>query len=194
MGATIKDLYDFIDTALRNRKYPPNTAQGYKAALRVFEAELNDEEKASVQKTLENIDQINNLIFSKNKISAGSLATYKSRLVKVVADYEKYGTDATKMANWSPKVIAPRVKRVKNGLNNSSPTSIQSEPDVDTGVAVSTNMHKIELALRPDAKFILVVPRDLKTTEVTTLQAILTSLINEGGNDTNANSQDLSDE
>ena len=194
MGATIKDLYEFIHTALRNRKYPPNTAQGYKAALRVFEAELNDEEKASVQKTRENIDQINNLIFSKNKISAGSLATYKSRLVKVVADYEKYGTDATKMANWSPKVIAPRVKRVKNGLNNSSPTSIQSEPDVDTGVAVSTNMHKIELALRPDAKFILVVPRDLKTTEVTTLQAILTSLINEGGNDTNANSQDLSDE
>jgi hypothetical protein len=111
MTASIKDLYDFIDTALRNRKYPPNTAQGYKAALRVFDAELNAEEKASVEKTLSNIDQISNLIFSKNKISAGSLATYKSRLIKVVNDYEKYGTDATKMANWNPKVIAPRVKR-----------------------------------------------------------------------------------
>jgi hypothetical protein len=184
MGAAIKDLYDFIDTALRNRKYPPNTAQGYKAALRVFEAELNDEEKTSVQKTLDNIDQISNLIFGKNKISAGSLATYKSRLIKVVADYEKYGTDATKMANWSPKVIAPRVKRTQNGTGDSSPTPTQTETDAEAGVVVPANMHKIELALRPDAKFVLIIPRDLKTTEVTTLEAILKSLINEGGNET----------
>jgi len=194
MGATIKDLYDFIDTALRNRKYPPNTAQGYKAALRVFDAELNDEEKGSVQKTIDNIDQISNLIFGKNKISAGSLATYKSRLIKVVADYNKYGTDATKMANWSPKVIAPRAKRIRNDSSNTASSSSQLDENIEVGSVVPSNMHKIELALRPDVKFTLIVPRDLRATEVTTLQAILTSLINESASETSAKSQKLSDD
>lgn len=190
MGAVIKDLYDFIDTALRNRKYPPNTAQGYKAALRVFDTELNDDERGSVQKTIDNIDQISNLVFSKKKISAASLATYKSRLTKVVVDYNKYGTDATKMANWSPKVIAPRAKRSRTE-SDGAPSSVSSsfQENSEAGGVVSTNMHKIELALRPDAKFILIVPRDLKSTEFTTLQAILTSLINESGGESNSKPQ-----
>ena len=37
-----KNLYDFIDLAKVNHKYPGNTANNLKSALKIFEKELND--------------------------------------------------------------------------------------------------------------------------------------------------------
>src|SRR5579872_4746287 len=103
---TIKELYEFIEVATRNRKYPTSTAQGLRAAVKLFDSELNDDERASLDKVKANLDQIYQSVFAKNKnFTAASLATYRSRLLKVINDYEKYGTDPTKMANWNPKVI-----------------------------------------------------------------------------------------
>ena len=186
--ATIKDIYEFIDRAERSRKYPTSTAQGLKAAVKLFESELNDEEKASVDTIKQNLDQIYQSVFNKNKnFTAASLATYKSRIVKVINDYEKYGSDATKMSNWTPKVIN-RVKRATTSVTNrvsdepGLPNPVQPEND-GLSVTVPANMHKIELALRPDAKFIIIVPRDLREAEVATLKAILDSLAVHGGGD-----------
>lgn len=185
--ATIKDIYEFIDRAERSRKYPTSTAQGLKAAIKLFESELNEEEKGSIDTIRQNLDQIYQSVFNKNKnFTAASLATYKSRVVKVINDYEKYGIDATKMSNWVPKVVN-RVKRTTSATNKTgdgpaTPSPIQPEND-GLSVAVPANMHKIELALRPDAKFIIVVPRDLKEAEVTTLKSILDSLTVHGGGD-----------
>lgn len=101
-----KDLYDFIDRAVKSRKYPDNTGMAFKTALKLFETELKEEERNSIDEFSKNVEQIYQGVFSKNKnFSAGSLATYKSRIIKILSDYEKYGVDPTKMANWSPKVI-----------------------------------------------------------------------------------------
>lgn len=184
MTATIKDLITFIDTATRNRKYMPNTAHGLKAAVRLFQGELNEEELASLDLVKKNIEQIYQGIFSKNsKFTAASLTTYKWRMLKVIDDYENYGTDATKMSNWAPKVIK-RGKRSseKSALKPDSGSKTTDQDDYKE--VIPSNMHKIELALRADAKFVLVIPRDLRKSEVTTLNAVLTSLIvNEVGNE-----------
>lgn len=107
-----KDLYDFIDRAIKSRKYPENTGISLKTALKLFENELKEQELNSIDEFRKNIDQIYQSVFVKNKnFSAGSLATYKSRVIKTLNDYEKYGVDATKMANWTPKIITRSKKQ-----------------------------------------------------------------------------------
>lgn len=110
-----KDLYTFIERAVKSRKYPDNTGYALKVALSLFESELNDEEHNSLDVFKKNLDQIYRSVCSKNstKYSAGSLATYKARVIRTVKDYEHYGIDPTKMASWNPKIIL----RKKNALN-----------------------------------------------------------------------------
>ncbi len=182
---TIKDLYEFIDTATRNRKYPTSTAQGLRAAIKLFDSELNDDERGSLDKIKTNLDQIYQSVFAKNKsFTASSLATYKSRLLKVISDYEKYGNDPTKMANWNPKVVvrAPR-KALKDTLASSQDESTSANTNTrQSDEPTGENMHRLELALRPGVKFVVVVPQDLRTAEATTLAAILKSLVVEEKN------------
>ena len=113
-----QELYDFVDRAIRSRKYPDNTGMSLKTALKLFEVELNEDERNSINEFRKNLEQVYQSVFAKNKhFSAGSLATYKSRVAKVLADYEKYGTDPTKMANWSPKMI----RRSKKSITSTNP-------------------------------------------------------------------------
>lgn len=110
--AKFNELYDFIDRAIKSRKYPENTGMSLKAALKLFDKELNDEEHASVDEFRKNINQIYQNVFTKSKdFTAASLATYKSRVIKVLNDYERYGVDPTKMANWSPKIVVHSKKQ-----------------------------------------------------------------------------------
>jgi len=170
-----QELYDFIDRATRSRKYPEATAQTLKAALKLYDPELNDEERTSVEKFKENFEQITRSVFGKNasRFSASSLATYKSRAQKVLADFDKY-SDPLKMNSWSPKVIMRNKKAVSAALpppkNTFVGASEKDEPLPD-------NMHKIELALRENAKVIIIIPRDLKAQESATIKAILDSLV-----------------
>jgi len=114
-----EELYDFIDRAINSRNYAENTGISLKTALRLFEKELNDEEKNSIDKFSKNIEQIYHSVCSKNKkFSAGSLATYKSRVIKVITDYEKYGADPTKMSSWPKKAVSPHSKKVINKFND----------------------------------------------------------------------------
>lgn len=114
MTKVMDTLRDFIDSAERSRKYPTNTAVALKNALKLFEAELNEEEALSLDTFKDHLDQIYHSVFEKNKnrMSVGSLATYKARVNRVLGDYEKYGSDPTKFATWSPavKTRAPRRK------------------------------------------------------------------------------------
>lgn len=183
--STIKDIYEFIDRAERSRKYPVSTAQGLKAAVKIFESELNEEERGSLDTFKQNIEQIYQSVFSKNKnLTASSLATYKSRVLKVIADYEKYGIDPTKMSNWTPKVVTRTKRSEKKAEVPDSSAGMASNGTGAGEVAVPDGMHKIELSLRPNTKFVLIVPHDLKKTEVATINTILGSLaVNEGGND-----------
>lgn len=115
----IQDLYEFIDRAVKSRKYPDNTGMALKTALKLFEAVLNEDERNSIDVFSKNIEQIYQNVFSKNKdFSASSLATYKSRVTKVLSDYEKYGVDPTKMAGWSPKIVIRSKKQSMTTKSN----------------------------------------------------------------------------
>ena len=176
MSQNIQALSDFINRAVKSRKYPESTAQGYRAALKLFEAEANDEESDSLETFKKNLDQIYHSVSSKNgrDYTANSLAAYKSRILKIIGDYEKYGIDPTKMAGWSPKIIIRGPRKPAQPSGSSSEDA--NAEDGNTQV-VSGGMHKIELALRDDKKFIVIVPRDITSQEAVTLKAVLDSLV-----------------
>lgn len=125
-------LYEFIDRALKNRKYAPNTALGLKAALKLFEAEIHDEERDSVQKFKDNLEEIYHAVASKNKnVSADSLLTYKYRVVRVIGDYEKYGVDPTKMSTWTKKTVVRQKKSESSSLAETKQENVK-KTEVDT--------------------------------------------------------------
>jgi hypothetical protein len=175
--ANFQDLIDFVDIAVKSRKYPENTAYALKAALNLFETELNDEERQSLDIFRKNFEQINTIVFNKNnkKFSANSLNTYKYRVMKVLSDYETYGINPTKMASWTPKVITRGRKEISRKSEKSSSISTENHSEISTTIT-PINMHRIELALRTDTKAILVVPKDITEMEASTLKAILDSL------------------
>ena len=125
--AKFNDLYEFIDRAVKNRKYPSNTALGLKAALKLFENEANDDEKNSLDKFKQNLDQIYHSVSIKNKdVTAGSLATYKSRVNKVLREFEQYGIDPTKMNNWSVKTI---VRQKRKEVSKTEKKSVEEKEE-----------------------------------------------------------------
>lgn len=153
----IQDIYDFVDRAIKSRKYPENTGMALKTALKLFDAELNDEERNSVEEFRKNIDQIYQSVFSKNKnFSAGSLATYKSRVLKALSDFEKYGIDPTKMAGWSPKVIS-RPKKQNTLTENIKSTQNTGAFSTDAGNSV----HVFDFT----GGVKLLIPKTIKATE-----------------------------
>lgn len=129
--APFKDLYKFVDSALKSRKYPENTGYALKAALALFENELKTEESNSLNVFKTNLEQIYRSVCSKNssQLSANSLASYRSRVIRVLNDYEKYGVDPTKMASWIPKI-----KNVKKRINQPQiKVSDDERPDESNG-------------------------------------------------------------
>lgn len=121
--ASFQSLSAFIDTAVRSRKYPEGTGAALKVALKLFENELTEEESGSLDVFQNNLDQIYRSVCQKNsnRFSMGSLATYKSRIIRVLQDYGKYGVDPTKMTNWNPKVRAIRKKSNQGQPQNTTP-------------------------------------------------------------------------
>jgi len=170
----LQDLYDFIDRAAKSHKYPDNTAWALKGALKKFEPILNEEEKASVSKIRENLAPLTQKLFNRDKnSSASSLDTYRKRLSKLLGDFEKYGSDATKMASWSVKTVIrkKREEKAKNGKER------MGDVGQDGGVDVtSSGMARIELPLRPNMKFVLIVPHDITAHERTVITSLLDSL------------------
>ena len=97
-------LYDFIDFARANRKYPDNTANNLKSALKIFEKELNAEELKSISMVEDSVGEIfRSLVIAHKDKSIVSLNTYKARLLKVIKDYKKYGAEPSKIQHWVAK-------------------------------------------------------------------------------------------
>ncbi len=190
MSSVTKELLDFIDTAERNRKYPGGTAAGRRSALRLFEVELNDEEKESLDTFKKNLDQIYQNVFNKNKsnMSAGSLATYKMRLESLIKDYEKYGQDPTKLANWNRPVRkykkAPLEKEVRDLIPATEP-----KPEV-LPIEKGSDFSRFELPLRPGIKAIIIVPSDISKSEVEKLRGYINFLDSIAGNEKGLNNEE----
>ena len=179
MDKKVSDLHEFIERAVKSRKYPDPTARGLKAALKLFEGVLNDDEKDSLNLFKKNIEQIYRDVSTQNgkAYNASSLAAYKSRVLKIISDFEKYGLDPTKMASWNPKVIT-RSPRKKN-----SATHDESPLETETGVGSSSSaMIRLEMNLRserPDQKFLILVPNDISSAECRKIKAVLDSLVSD---------------
>jgi len=171
------DLYDFIDFAKGNRKYPDNTANGLVSALKIFEKELNLDELNSVDLVEDNIEEIFINVVTKNKDkNIGSLNTYKARVLKVINDYQKYGINPSKIQGWATKAhkIVTHKQGVKDITDNET-DKIQTPLSSDA----NTHVHKIELSLRENFKTIILIPKDISQKEVKMIKGVLDSLVAE---------------
>ena len=168
------DLYPFIDRAVKDRKYALNTANGHKAALKLFEKELNAEEKGSLGSIEENIDPIyQNACRNNSNISSESLDTYRVRFLKVIKDYKKYGADPTRMKDWKPRIWASKpLSEKKDFSDKNEDTSLSTLSDT-----INSPVHKVELTLRPGKRFIVSVPNDITKNEAEILTNLINSLV-----------------
>lgn len=174
MNDIVIKLFDFIDTAEKNRKYPSGTAVGRRAALKLFESELNDDERKSLDSFKKNLEQIYQSVFAKNKskMAAGSLVTYKSRLLGLIDDFEKYGEDPTKLASWNRPVRKRSTKvQMENYISSKKSKNQNEDPHNTTEVInAGSNSYKFELPLRDGAKAIVSAPSDIMKSEVSKLK------------------------
>lgn len=176
--AKFNELYSFIDGAIKNRKYSPNTAGGHKAALKLFEKELNDEEGQSIDLVKEKIEAIYANVSRNNrdKISAESLATYKLRVLKVIDDYRKYGIDPTKMNEW--------ISRTRNVIKSVDRAEMKgfskgNDRSVDLVISSSNNplgsLNAIDLVIRPG--IVISIPKDINIIEAQIIKGVVDTLL-----------------
>jgi hypothetical protein len=177
--ANISNLIEFIEVANKNRIYPRGTADGYKAAVKLFDAELSEEERESLNIFLERIDKIYPEVVRKNqgKIKIQSLETYKVRVKKVISDFVKYGQDPSKLASWN----RPGRKSRQSGTQKTIVPNDATETTNDLPLMAPsfTQMNRIELSLRPesDIKALVIVPFDLKSDEATKIKGLVDALV-----------------
>jgi len=180
MVNTIQILTEFIGAAKKSRIYPDNTAYAFKAALRLFEPELTDEERESFDTFKNHFEQIYRSVHSKNqaKFTASSLAVYRRRLLSLISDYEKYGVDPTKMASWD----RPSRKITGRKMGDDGRPVSEEQPSLDMmGTQIiekGPTMDRFELSLRPNVKAIILVPSDLSGEEVKKIKGLIDYLAN----------------
>jgi site-specific recombinase XerD len=168
------DLYNFIDLAKTNRKYPENTANGLKSALKIFEKVLNLDELNSIDTVEENIEEIFINAVAKNKDkNIGSMNTYKARLLKVIKDYQKYGINPSKMQGW---IIKNRKVTIHRNLKPDNTDKQQDNSEIALSNDVNTPVHKVELSLRHNHKSLIIIPRDITAKEAEIIKTIVDSL------------------
>lgn len=172
MNNTIQTLNEFVEIARKNRKYPDNTALAIKSALKLFEIELTDQERESLDVFKEHLEQVSQSVFNKNKakISASSLATYKRRIANMLDDYEKYGTDPAKMASWS-RPIRGAGGRSKVKTKTAKPKEVQQTPEEITETIAKTE--RFELVMGDDQKAILIIPTPLTAQGLKKIRALV---------------------
>lgn len=166
------NLYDFIDFAKANRKYPDNTANNLKSALKIFEKELNAEELKSIDMVEESIGEIfKSLVIANKNKSIVSLNTYKARLLKVIKDYKKYGAEPSKIQSWVVKI------------KKSTPLLIKKDKTDKKNIILSNsinspveNLHKIDLSF-DYGKAQISIPKNINEKEAKMIKDIIDSLI-----------------
>lgn len=169
-----QELYSFIKSAVKNHKYAENTAMGHRAALKLFEFQLNENEKDSVALVKKNIEGISSKVFMQNqkRITAQSLNTYKLRVVKVIEDYEKYGINPVKMDSW-----VSRRRNVTQTADRAGTKDAHKEMG-DTVMSMPRNLpgssNTIDLAIRPG--IVISIPKDISMTEAQLIKGVVDTL------------------
>lgn len=168
MSTTIQSLTEFIAAAEKSRKYAANTASAMRSTLRLFDSELTEEEKESLDTFKGHLDQIFRIVCNKNKskMSDISLATYGRRMRVLLNDYERYGVDPSKMISWHRE---PRVRPGGKTPKVNRQTTVEREIAEASGegsLEQSSKVTRFEISLRPDTKAIILTPTDMTAEEV----------------------------
>jgi hypothetical protein len=176
----IKTLKDFLEVAQRNRKYPMNSVYGYRAALKLFDEEISPDERESFNLFNERFEQIYSNVLNKHKndFSIASLEIYKKRIKKILADYQKYGIDPSKMSSWSPTVIKRTVIKQKNQQNSSLEEFSDEQP-----LQIPAENSKHEYSLRQLKKILISYPSDFTLEEAKSIKSFADYLISMRGGD-----------
>ncbi len=183
-------LISFIDLAERNRKYQPNTAQGYKAALRRLEEVLNEDEIISFQLVEERFPQIMDAFFKKHQgeVSASSMDVYRKRIQKLLKDYKKWGPN---LKDWSSWVVSvPKARHSSKDGSDTNPAIVVSQngqtvEDIDNIKTLQnaesgsryTLSTRFEIPLRPGVLAFVSTPSDLTKNEAKKIQKYVDYLI-----------------
>lgn len=154
------DLYDFIDIAQSNRKYTESVANNLKSSLKIFGKELNEEELGSVDIIKDRIQEIFISVANNNKNkSIGSLGTYKARILRVINDYKKYGTDPAKIQGWAVNQ-RQSTPLLKTKDKQDKALSLPTNTPVD-------NVHKIEFTVQANSRIVILLPKNMTEKEIT---------------------------
>lgn len=170
--SSIQSLHAFVEAAEISRKYPSNTAAALRSALRLFEQELNETERVSVDQFSKNLDKIYRQVVNRNqqKMTAESMDTYLRRIKNLLSDYEKYGVDPTRMAEWDRPTRKIRARESGSVISNhptDNPAATILPPNNE---ALAT---RLEVSLRPDARAVLVLPANLTKEDAAAIKALV---------------------
>ncbi len=163
-------LYDFIDLAEKNRKYPPNTAHGKRAAVKLFETVITVDERQSLKLLEERMEEIYLSLISKYKdtFSIKSLHTYKGRFLKVIQDYKRYGKEPEAIVHWETKHRKYTVRNIKDSPKD---TSIHN-----LSLPVHRGVHKLEVALESGETCSFQIPTQISKKDALKIKGVFDAL------------------
>lgn len=183
---SLETLQDFIKRAERNYKYKPNTAAALANTLKLFAGVMTEDELSDGNFPSAKLDEIAERIHVKHpdKYSVDSLLTYKSRINRVVRDFEKYGSDAKSMASWNPltkqrsRGLVPKSMSAKKAQSKTVSDSTVSTEKQNHNVASQFeeqggSLQDIRLPLADNRSVAILYPTDLSEEEAEKIGIVL---------------------
>lgn len=153
--SNFEKLSKFIAVSVANGLYSKNVAHGVGTSLRMYKPYLAAE--PSLESFRLNIDRIaQKFMLSNPQLSYGSATTYRSKVLKLIRDYEASENTLSK--------YKARKKRV----------SVASQGAKSEGRKSGTQ--RIELALRPGSPVTLILPLDMTKQEVEVIKSVIDSI------------------
>lgn len=163
-------LYDFIELAQKNRKYPPNTAHGKRAAAKIFDTVVTVDERQSLKLLEERMEEIYLSLISKYKdsFSIKSLHTYKGRFLKVIQDYKRYGKEPDAMVHWEAKHRKYTIRNMKD--------TVKDTPIHNLSFPTHTGVHKLQICLESGEVCHIEVPPKITVTDAERIKSIIETI------------------
>ncbi len=165
-------LYEFVDLAKKNRKYPANTAHGKRAALKLFDTVVTPDERESLKLLEERMDEIYLSLIGKHKnsFSMKSLNTYKGRFLKVIQDYKRYGKEPDAIVHWEAKHRKYTVRDIKDDAKDTSLHNLS--------FPTHKGVHKLDISLQSGETCSIQAPSAISKKDAQKIKDVLDALAN----------------
>lgn len=107
---------------------------------------------------------------NQQNMTSASMETYHRRIKNLLRDYENYGTDPVKMVAWNRPTRNIRTREPESALSNASTDGLAVPAGTPQEVPGTS---RLEVALRPEVKAILLLPADLTPEDAAALKALV---------------------